>query len=175
MVNKPPVGQFIEEFTALGGSVVHCDAPDLSPRLIQFLRERHIHRLQAWDDIPGLNVADLTEAGLGVESSADPEIHCGVTGALAGVAESGTLVLPGGAGRPLSASLLPEMHVAVLRASQIVPDLESALRLPEVTESAAAVLVSGPSRTADIEMTLTIGVHGPKEVIVFLIDDGMGR
>ena len=89
---------------------------------------------------------------------------------LAGIAETGTLVIPGGAGRPLTASLLPGIHIAVLRAADILLSLEQAIRLPQVASAPATVLVTGPSRTGDIEMTLTIGVHGPKEVHVFIVN-----
>ncbi|MGI0014778.1 MAG: LUD domain-containing protein, partial [Nitrososphaera sp.] len=55
--------------------------------------------------------------------------------------------------------------------AEILPSLADALALPQVRASSATVVITGPSRTADIEMTLTIGVHGPGEVHVFLIDD----
>jgi L-lactate dehydrogenase complex protein LldG len=93
----------------------------------------------------------------------------GLTGALAAIAETGTLALPGGRGRPLSASLLPEVHIAILRASDIYQNLPQALRLREVQGASATALISGPSRTADIEMSLTIGMHGPKEVHVICV------
>ena len=76
-------------------------------------------------------------------------------------------------GETLTASLLPEVHIAVLKISRLVPTLADALRMPEVRTASAGVIVTGPSRTADIEMTLTIGVHGPGELHVFLIDDSM--
>ncbi len=101
----------------------------------------------------------------------DPTVRVGVTGALVGIAESGSLVLAGGAGSPLTASLLPDIHVAVLRVSDLVPTLAEALARPEIRQAPAAVVITGPSRTADIEMTLTIGVHGPRELHVFMIDD----
>ncbi len=168
------VGRFAEELLLLGGSLTLCKPDELTPKLLAFLQERSIQRIQAWDRVPGLDLTDLTEAGVGVEGSAATEIEAGLTGALAGIAETGTLVIPGGAGRPLSASLLPGLHLAVLRKSALVPDLETALALPEVVAAPATVLVSGPSRTADIEMTLTIGVHGPGALQVFVIDDSGG-
>ena len=64
--------------------------------------------------------------------------------------------------------------MAILKASALVPSLAEALRRPEVRDAAAGVIITGPSRTADIEMTLTIGVHGPGELQVFLIDDSAG-
>jgi L-lactate dehydrogenase complex protein LldG len=85
------------------------------------------------------------------------------------VAASGTLVLPGSPGRPLTASLLPDLHIAILDASTIYDHLEDVLVLDQVKENSTTVLVTGPSRTADIEMTLSIGVHGPKELKVFCL------
>jgi L-lactate dehydrogenase complex protein LldG len=103
----------------------------------------------------------------------DAMVRAGITGALAGITETGSLLLVSGAGQLLTASLLPEIHIAILRASEILPSLPEALRKPEVREATAAVIITGPSRTGDIEMTHTIGVHGPGELHVFLIDDSM--
>ena len=69
----------------------------------------------------------------------------------------------------MTASLLPEIHIAVLRASDIQENLADVFSTRQVESYASVVLVSGPSRTADIEMTLTIGVHGPGEIHVFVI------
>ncbi len=171
---SPPIdlaARFTAELTALGGHVYPCTALELSAYLLSFLRERGIERVQAWESIAGLDWAEITEAGLSVEKEADEAIRAGITGALAGVAETGTLVISYAAGRPLSASLLPEIHVAILRAGDLVPNLETAFQRPEVSQSPATVLVSGPSRTADIEMTLTIGVHGPGELHVFMLTE----
>ncbi|HKJ38120.1 MAG TPA: LUD domain-containing protein, partial [Anaerolineales bacterium] len=70
-------------------------------------------------------------------------------------------------GDKLYASLLPDIHLAVLRESDIYPSLENAIHLTQGTKS--AVFITGPSRTGDIEMSHTIGVHGPGEVVVFLV------
>jgi L-lactate utilization protein LutC len=107
-----------------------------------------------------------------VVAAPDPALRVGVTKAICGLADTGSVLITDGEGSPLQASLLPEVHIAVLRASQILPSLENAMSL--VKETRAAVFVTGPSRTADIEMTLTIGVHGPKELIVLLVDDSTG-
>ena len=72
--------------------------------------------------------------------------------------------------------MLPEIHLAILRSEDILPNLESLLagsdagKLQAVLDAPSVALVSGPSRTADIEMTLTIGVHGPRQVHVFCVD-----
>jgi L-lactate dehydrogenase complex protein LldF len=171
------VGRFTEELLALGGHVVICKEADLPGKVIALLQERNIDRVQTWDQVPGLDEDHLSEAGISVQHEADENIKAGITGSLAGIAETGTLVIPGGQGQPLSASLLPEIHIAVLRASDIEESLEKVLNpsaslrsgLRKVEDYPAVVLVSGPSRTADIEMTLTIGVHGPGELHVFLL------
>jgi len=141
---------------------------------VAFLRQRGLGTVWIGGNLAALDEALLTEAGLRSVRAADASLRVGLSGALAAIAESGTLVLVSEAGGALSASLLPEVHVAVIAASQIVSSLEEALRRKEVREASAAVLISGPARTADIEMTLTIGVHGPKEVHVFVIDERRG-
>ena len=164
------VERFSEELLLLGGQVIVIKENELPEVLIALLRERKIDRVQAWDQVPGLDLDRLSQAGIAVEQEADESIKAGITGALGGIAETGTLLIPAGQGQPLSASLLPEIHIAVLRAGVLVASLERALSLPEVSDGPGTVLVSGPSRTADIEMTLTIGVHGPGELHVFILD-----
>ena len=157
--------QFTEELAALGGHVYLIPEKEITSRLTEFLNSRKIDRVLA--DETGVRY--LTE--IPTLQQADPTIRAGVTGALCGIADTGSLVLVHGARQTLTASLLPEIHVAVLKTSRLVPNLASALRQPEIRTALAGVVVSGPSRTADIEMTLTIGVHGPGELHVFLIDD----
>ncbi len=156
--------QFTDQLAAIGGNVYHLPEKEVKPRLAKLLQERGIERV-AVDYIGEKYVS-------GVESVRvpDPTVWAGVTGALLGIAESGSLVLAGGEGRPLTASLLPEIHIAILKESDLVPNLLEALHHPEIRSASAAVIITGPSRTGDIEMTLSIGVHGPKEVHVFLID-----
>ena len=81
----------------------------------------------------------------------------------------GTLVVTSGHGKPQSTSLLPETHIAILREADLQKNLAKVLSLRKVQDAATVSLISGPSRTGDIEMTLTVGVHGPGEVIVFCL------
>jgi L-lactate dehydrogenase complex protein LldF len=170
----PPLSaieRFIAELDLLGGQAVRCTEAGLAGDVIEALRSRGIDAVQAWDaaQLPAGLPDALQAAGIRIQKGPDPNLRGGLTGALAGIAETGTLVLPGGPETPLTASLLPETHLAVLRSANILPRLPDALRLAELSQAGAAVLISGPSRTADIEMTLTIGVHGPREVLVFII------
>ena len=171
VIQKPLQIQFMEELSAIGGHVSLVQPQDIALKIVNFLKEHEVDRVQAWEAIPGLDQARLTEAGIRVERNADPVIKAGLTSALAGIADTGTLVIPSRQGQPLTTSLLPEIHIAVLSVSRLTSSFPDALRLPEVKESPATVLITGPSRTADIEMTLTIGVHGPEELHVFLVDD----
>jgi len=164
------VPRFIEELSALNGYTVRTTERELSNQLISLLREKNIDCVQAWDFVPGMDWDALKEAGISIQKDADKNIKAGITGALGGIAETGTLVIQSGEDRPLTASLLPEIHIAVLRASDIEESLEKFFTLRNVENFVSVVLISGPSRTADIEMTLTIGVHGPGELYVFIVE-----
>lgn len=166
-----PVDRFQQELEALGGHFIPCTSNDLPRRILKFLVERDVNRICSWKapTLPQSILSHLIKQGIEVLHDADPALHIGLTGAQAGIAETGTLVLTAGPGRPATTSLLPPIHLAVLDAKDIHPTLSSVLNDPRFTQTAATNLISGPSRTADIEMTLDIGVHGPKEVHVFCL------
>jgi L-lactate dehydrogenase complex protein LldG len=100
------------------------------------------------------------------------DFDIGITTAQAGIAETGTLVLESDSERHRLISLVPPIHIAVLRASDICLTLGDALarvRKKSMAEMSRAItFITGPSRTADIELTLAIGVHGPKELFVII-------
>mgnify|MGYP001162906552 FL=1 len=101
-------------------------------------------------------------------------IHTGFTMAEWGIAETATLVVPSSREDIRIATMLSETHVAVLPRSRIRPDLESIREdLDGVLKSPPSYLafISGASRTADIERVLTIGVHGPQELHVLILED----
>jgi L-lactate dehydrogenase complex protein LldF len=159
--------RFSEELAGLGGHAYHVTEKEVPARLLDFLKSRHVDRVLA-DEI-GAGVMNEISTLVGTT----PDIRVGVTGVLCGIAETGSLLLVADDGQTLKASLLTEVHVALLRTSRLVLTLAEALQRPEVRTTSAGVIITGPSRTADIEMTLTIGVHGPGELHVFLIDDSM--
>jgi L-lactate dehydrogenase complex protein LldG len=164
------VDQFQNELETLGGKFVHCKEGSLAVLILALLKGKNTETVLAWDQahLPAGLLAALRDQGIKILHNPDPGIQVGITGAVAGIAETGTLVITSGNGKPQSASLLPEVHIAILREVDLLKDLAAALSLPEVQNASLASLVSGPSKTADIEMTLTVGVHGPGEVIVFL-------
>ncbi|MCP4142583.1 MAG: hypothetical protein GY755_20280 [Chloroflexi bacterium] len=119
--------------------------------------------------LPDLESA-LNEKNIVVDKSANPEARYGITGADAALAATGSIILSSGAGKPRVASLLPLIHIAVLRREQIMQDLESWIAAKEdFTESSNVFVISGPSKTADIAMELVMGMHGPQELHIILI------
>ena len=95
----------------------------------------------------------------------------GITGAFCAIAETGTLMMTSGPRTPAAVSLLPETHIAVVSRARIVRGMEDAWALlrAEFEHMPRAVnFISGPSRTADIEQTVTLGAHGPYRVHLIL-------
>ena len=191
--------QFAAELARLEGHPHRCADDEAALDVIgDILRQHETRSVVAWDfeqiDLPGLetllaqlgiHALDGQVAGMGSERPArlqtlEPAAVC-ISGADVGIAESGTLLLRSGAGRGRLASLLAPVHIAVLRAPQLVRGLGEALARvqahdPDVfADSSNLTLITGPSRTADIEMTLTLGVHGPREIHVILIDSAGSR
>jgi len=98
----------------------------------------------------------------------------GITGAFCAIAETGTLVLLSGADTPASTHLLPETHIAIVPRARIVATMEDAFALLRAERGGAAMMprainmVSGPSRTGDIEQTIVLGAHGPYRVHIIV-------
>jgi L-lactate dehydrogenase complex protein LldF len=171
--------RFATELTTLGGIFIACKPEQVVQEILQVLKSKGINQLLAWNEAylpPGV-LKGLVDAGLEISypeiRTLEPSslIRVGLTGASAGIAETGSIIVSGGAGRPLSASLLPETHIALLWEKDMVETLDQALYNEEIKKMSASVIISGPSRTADIEMTLTIGVHGPGELVVICISN----
>ena len=97
----------------------------------------------------------------------------GITGVGHAIAETGTLVLINNESNALLTSLLPPVHIALLRSAQISASLGEAIGKLNIARGEvyrSATLITGPSRTSDVELTLSIGVHGPKELHVIVLD-----
>ena len=140
---------------------------------------RAIHRFLAENGLPlraacWPALADLDWRGAGLEVEPRAAVGgdlVGITGAYCGIAETGTLVALSGPDTPGSVSLLPETHIAVLPRARIVAAMEDVwalLRSERGAPPRAVNFISGPSRTADIEQTVTLGAHGPSRVHIVL-------
>jgi L-lactate dehydrogenase complex protein LldG len=112
---------------------------------------------------------------LGIEASTANifEIDVGITTAQAAIADTGTLVLDSSRERNRLISLVPPVHIAIVDASSIFQTLGEALAFihQDGNISPAVTFITGPSRTADIELTLAIGVHGPQQLYV-IVNEG---
>ncbi len=179
---------FEREASAVGctvhGPLPRAEAADV---VLAILLETHAHELLAWnaEDLPveGLTEA-LTELGFQILDPVLPHdragraaqlqkldgVHAGLTGALGGLADTGSLIL-GSHGRSRLAWLLPPVHIALLEVDKIHANLAAFLESANSTVAANAnlVFVTGPSRSGDIEQVLTRGVHGPGVVHVVLL------
>ena len=101
------------------------------------------------------------------------EIDAGVTHSLAGIADTGTIVLWPSNSEPRTLSLIPPIHIVLIRRSTITSNFTQLMQSQQWNRKMPtnAVLISGPSKTADIQQTLAYGAHGPSKLIVLLIED----
>jgi L-lactate dehydrogenase complex protein LldG len=132
---------------------------------------------------PALSSLDWASAGVAVETrpprrdESQGADAVGITGCFCALAETGTLVLSSGPQTHASTHLLPETHIALVPASRIVKGMEDAFALLRAERGGGEMMpralnmVSGPSRTADIELTLVLGAHGPYRVHIIVATD----
>lgn len=145
--------------------------PELPAHVAALLKERALPSQLGLAQEPGLLSLDWMGAGLAAGPRLDPLAPATVlSGAVAGIAETGSIVLTtAGASRPVH-NLLAELHIVALDAAKIVPDLESAWRAATAAGvPRGMVIVTGPSRTGDIEMSLELGAHGAVALHVVLV------
>ena len=126
----------------------------------------------AWASLGGL---DWAGAGLKIETRGARDADLvGITGCFCAVAETGTLMMTSSPDTPAAVSLLPETHIAVVRAARIVAYMEDAWNLARAELGSlprAVNFISGPSRTGDIEQILTLGVHGPTALEILVLTE----
>jgi len=99
------------------------------------------------------------------------ECDVGITEAQYGIAETGTLVLDGDKEASRLTSLVPEAHICILQAGNLRATMSSILQILQERVSPLVTFITGPSRTSDIELTLALGIHGPRALYVIVIDD----
>jgi len=144
----------------------YLDALELPPAIAA----QKSHRGVCWPEFAWL---DWRGAGLDIEvrpTAGDDRL--GITGCLCAIAETGTLVVTSSKDTPTATTLLPDTHIAVLRAGDIVAGMEEAfdrVRAAHGGMPRAINMISGPSRTGDIEQTIVLGAHGPYRVHVLLV------
>lgn len=154
MICGPIINRFKESVESVAGHcVVTTDVTDCVNRILADLKAERV----ATSENPP-NARDIFQFDVGISN------------AQAAIAETGTLVLDSDYERHRLVSLVPPVHIAIVNASDIVETLSDALALVRKDKeiSPAITFITGPSRTADIELTLAIGVHGPQELYVIV-------
>jgi L-lactate dehydrogenase complex protein LldG len=170
--NEDPLVLFAQEFTKLQGKFSFCtNEADLQQQLAKLIGEKNWTKIYSvenkWNEV--LNK-------ISVESYTDlPSCEVSITSCENLVARTGTMVLGATQTNGRTASVYAPIHICIAFTSQVVYDIKDALiALKEKYGDAFPSFVtfaSGPSRTADIEKTLVTGVHGPKEVYCFLVEE----
>jgi len=184
--------RFREELERVDGEFVRCSSEELPHKVVDFLASIEADQILGWGEQSQEynSIANhLREAGVQILDAAIPrsedgdtryktlagldQARAGLTTCLAGLADTGTVILPSGAGLSSLTSLLPRTHLVLLRAKDIYPSFDDWIRAggrEAIASSSQLTLITGPSRTADVEMTLTLGVHGPERLVIFTLD-----
>lgn len=186
------IAQFEAELRRVGGHFYVADGAAAACEYVRNLAPAGACTAVGWDSqtIRGIGLAERLEQfridfvpDAGELPPAEfirkaTEAVIGVTAVDYAVADTGTLVLMAGRGRARAASLLPPIHVALVKPEQVVPGLENLFASLTAREdfssqhvNSAVTFITGPSRTADIELTLVVGVHGPQQLHVILLRD----
>ncbi len=173
------LARFIEQAQKLGCEVHLCRSEHEALTAISGVLGPD-KQVLAWNlahiPLPGLPAMFEREA-IQLASPRDEGVRVGITAVDAALASTGSLILKSGAGKPRLPSLLPPVHVAIVAAQQIVPTFEAWVAqqrgdgLDRFRSAASVILISGPSRTADIAMQLIMGMHGPGQLHVILLSE----
>ena len=185
--DRPLIDVFEEALRAVQGVPHRCATVDeVADIIAEQCRAQGQRQALAWADLPLPGLAEALQArGVALIPSqmTTPDrranyagmarILVGVTGAAAGLARTGSIVLHADAAHGRLASLLPDIHIALLPEDRLHADLAAWIATDAAAQRIAAssntVIITGPSRTADIAQTLTLGAHGPRELHVILL------
>jgi L-lactate dehydrogenase complex protein LldG len=171
------IGKLMAEVVALKGSASRLNASALKPALADLIKEQNIRKVVLWNTerLNALGVADMLRTldvqiiPYTADKHAMAEADLGITEADFALPETGTIGMYSSADKPRSVSLSPRVHLAIVHKSALRADLHQVFA--EAKSHNYLVFVTGPSRTADIELILTIGVHGPKAYYLWIVDD----
>ncbi len=173
-LGNDPVQCFVDKTKEAAGTLTRVGALSQVPQaIVEYVHSRNLAHavvLAAHPLIRDLNWPAGWETRVGPAEEGDQASVCA---AFAGVAETGTLVLLSGADSPTTLNFLPDDHIVVLRTSQIVAYFEDVWRLLRDNNRSmprTVNLITGPSRTADVEQTIQLGAHGPRRLHVVLVD-----
>lgn len=167
---------FVERTADYQAEVVRCTTADLPARVLAALGDAQVVVEPSGLDPSWTSAVDGARLVVddGVPAAELDHIEAVVTAAACGIADNGTVVLDHAADQGRRAiTLVPDRHVCVVRASQVVPDVTEAIEAlrPAVDAHRPLTWIAGPSATSDIELTRVEGVHGPRDLVVLLVED----
>jgi len=165
--------EFAEQFAQLQGRFMFClDYKELSDQLTSLLAHNNWQKIYCREEELKIKLQE----NLFDQFTHEDLVTCdaAITGCEWLVARTGTIVMSAGQQSGRTVSVYAPVHICIARTSQLVYDIKDALQQAKekfgTSLPSLITFASGPSRTADIEKTLVVGVHGPKEVYVFLVD-----
>lgn len=165
---------FAREFTTVAGQFVICENKfDFIDKFITLCERRKLKQIACYDDALQHELGDIGIAYLDQKQPIE-KMQAAITSCESLIARTGSVVVTSGKNSRVL-TIYPPIHIVVAYTSQVVLDMKDALQMIRnkygKTVPSMISVISGPSRTGDIEKTIVIGAHGPKEVFVFLIDD----
>ncbi|MCK5392628.1 MAG: lactate utilization protein [Deltaproteobacteria bacterium] len=175
--------QFVGELENVNTNVLEAGSEDEVKSFLQdLIKEKELKSFAIWESefLKEMNLKqELKDAGLKLITAKNKnriaKADIGITEVDYAIADTGTLVLLTDKNQPRSVSLLPPIHLAIVRPENLVRNINDLFiilksRLPNTDDiSSCMTFITGPSRTADIELNLTLGVHGPKELYVVIL------
>lgn len=172
-LEQEPEVEFAEQFTKLQGKFIYCiNQQEFAFQISSLVKKQDWEKIYCVEDKLIAPVTEQLESRLVKTGLASCDVA--ITGCESLVARTGSIVLSSAQASGRSASVYAPIHVCIAYTNQLVYDIRDAIQLArDKYGSELPSLISfatGPSRTADIEKTLVVGVHGPKEVYVFLIE-----
>jgi len=170
------IEQFLGELKKLSGVGQRLSSSNIESSFRNLVTEQNIQKVTTWATtyLKKLGVTEILNS-LGVDMISPnagkhemAQCDLGITEADFVLPETGTIVLSSSAEKPRAVSLLPHVHLAIVRPDMVRTDMYQVFA--EAKEKNYLVFITGPSRTADIELTTTLGVHGPKSLYVWMMD-----
>lgn len=175
--------QFVGELAKVNTNVLEAGSEDEVKSFLQdLIKEKELRSFAIWESqfLKKMNLKqELKDAGLKLITAKNKnriaKADIGITEVDYAIADTGTLVLLTDKNQPRSVSLLPPIHLAIVRPENLVRNINDLFiilksRLQNTDDiTSCMTFITGPSRTADIELNLTLGVHGPKELYVVIL------
>jgi L-lactate dehydrogenase complex protein LldG len=183
---EPAMDRFRRLMSAVKGEIIETKRADLAQTLRQVLTDKQARNLlygpntdlgrtldAAWAAEPGPQLVPYNKPMEELKSLMINDVDAGITSTMGAIADTGSLIVWPSVDEPRLMSLVPPIHIAVLEASKLFDNFSEAVTKLGWNKKPPGntLLISGPSKTADIEGILCYGVHGPKQLVILVVTD----